>query len=267
MPKQFTTGGGLSAPDFFRELNELVHAGMSVAEGLSILEETELSTMVREGNPLWQALQRTKKYPYAYLKYWEEADQLTYGLELSYDHLQRQEEMRKRMAKSLTTPIFLFVMFFSILMLLTVKFLPIFNYAYNLIGTDAPSINSAVIWLTFGVVGFLYFMYYRNIYNTFKKEVHIADLAEERAIMLAQGEEVSSDISMFPVYYQHILEIARKGDYLQRSYNWACVKMGDAAYEKMEHSIDNMERWAILILGLVISVLLLSVLMPMVGAI
>jgi len=151
----------------FMELALIMQAGMTIADGMSMLAEDELDKNMKNiltslyedtetGIPLSEAMENIKDYPNVFPKY--AIDMITIGertgrmeqvfFSLS-DYYYRRDQLSKTIRGAVIYPALLLVMILVVVMVLVTQVLPIFNTVYNQLGAQMSSVAS--VMMNFGV--------------------------------------------------------------------------------------------------------------------
>ena len=151
----------------FMELALIMQAGMTIADGISMLAEDELDKNMKNiltslyeeteiGIPLSEAMDNVRDYPGVFPKY--AIDMITIGertgrmeqvfFSLS-DYYYRRDQLKKTIRGAVVYPALLLIMILVVVMILITQVLPIFNTVYNQLGARMSTIAS--LMMNFGV--------------------------------------------------------------------------------------------------------------------
>ena len=146
---------------FFGQLAMILHAGISVLEGILILKEdapggegTEILTDIQESletkGILWEALKDSGVFP-EYAVHMTEVGERCGTLEEVFSSLssyyEKEEALIKGIRDSLSYPAVMFAMLCGVLVVLAVKVMPVFNQVFQDLGTEMTGLPEAVLIL------------------------------------------------------------------------------------------------------------------------
>jgi type IV pilus assembly protein PilC len=153
--------------DFSREFANLINAGISIITALELLEkETSKNSMrlvikdlvsdLRTGRPISEAMSKHPKVfsntYIAIMKTSEQTGELANGLRHMTEHIEKQENIRKRIHRALTYPIFVIIVAIGVSALLTTAVLPPIIGMFESLGTDLPLITRLFVAIASFVV-------------------------------------------------------------------------------------------------------------------
>ncbi|MFC1942246.1 type II secretion system F family protein [Chloroflexota bacterium] len=139
--------------EFSRELANLVNAGISITAALELLEKetsknairsiiTDMVLSLRAGRPLSQAMSRhPKAFSTTYIAIMETCEQtgeIANGLRHMTEHIEKQENIRKRIRRALTYPLMVVIIAIGVSALLVTAVLPPIVGMFESLGTDLP---------------------------------------------------------------------------------------------------------------------------------
>ena len=146
--------------NFSRELASLLNAGISIITALELLEkETSKNSMrlvikniisdLHAGKPFSEAM---SKYPkvfsttyHAIIKTSEQTGELVNGLRHMTEHLEKQENIKKRIRRALTYPILVIIVAMGVSALLVTAVLPPIVGMFESLGTELPLITKLFV--------------------------------------------------------------------------------------------------------------------------
>ena len=146
---------------FFGQLAMILHAGISVLEGILILKEdapggegTEILADIQESletkGILWEALKDSGVFP-EYAVHMTEVGERCGTLEEVFSSLssyyEKEEALIKGIRDSLSYPAVMFAMLCGVLVVLAVKVMPVFNQVFQDLGTEMTGLPEAVLIL------------------------------------------------------------------------------------------------------------------------
>jgi type IV pilus assembly protein PilC len=149
---------------FFEQMEMIVHAGISVEEGISMMiedskeeEEKKLLQEIHEklemGTFFFETLKETEGFPdYAIhlVEIGEQTGHLDEVMGSLAKYYERQEEISKSIKNAITYPLIMIVMMGVIVVTLIVKVMPVFNEVYEQLGTSMSGV--AAVTLKMGTV-------------------------------------------------------------------------------------------------------------------
>ncbi|MFX0197954.1 MAG: type II secretion system F family protein [Candidatus Hodarchaeota archaeon] len=142
--------------DFSREFGNLINAGISIITALELLEkETAKNAMrsvikdlvsdIRAGRSLSEAMSKHPKVfsttYIAVMKTSEQTGELAGGLSHMTEHIEKQENIRKRIRRALTYPLMVVIIAIGVSALLITAVLPPIIGMFESLGTDLPLIT------------------------------------------------------------------------------------------------------------------------------
>ena len=127
--------------NFFGQLGMLIHSGISVTEGLAILQDesqtdtdreiiTALLTSMEETGSLTQAMETSGRFPHSsvsYIKTGEETGCLDEILNSLTLHYEQEQEVSEQIRSAVTYPLIMLGMMGIVIVVLLVKVLPVFS--------------------------------------------------------------------------------------------------------------------------------------------
>lgn len=127
--------------NFFGQLGMLIHSGISVTEGLAILQDesqtdtdreiiTALLTSMEETGSLTQAMETSGRFPHSsvsYIKTGEETGCLDEILNSLTLHYEQEQEVSEQIRSAVTYPLIMLGMMGIVIVVLLVKVLPVFQ--------------------------------------------------------------------------------------------------------------------------------------------
>lgn len=143
----------LSNPElvyFCRQVSMLLKAGISLLESISILRDdaatldgkaifSDIYDELLETGNIPAALQKTEVFP-AYLIRMAEMGELTGNLDDTFaslaEHYQREDDFSKGIRDALTYPLIMLGMLFTVLLVLILKVMPVFNDVFDELGAE-----------------------------------------------------------------------------------------------------------------------------------
>ena len=146
MKKMILSNEYLSA--FATQISLLLHAGISIGDGLHMLAEDEedkeskelllfLCEKVEDGLPIASAMEESECFP-KYVIYMTKTGEETGRTEAAFmalaNHYERQRQLSERIRSALIYPMVLLVLMLLIIGILLVKVLPIFHQVYKQLG-------------------------------------------------------------------------------------------------------------------------------------
>ncbi len=144
---------------FFGQLSMILHAGVSVLEGIIILKEDasgqegeEILAGIQESlemkGILWESLKEAGVFP-DYAVHMTEVGERCGTLEEVFSSLssyyEREDEMLKGIRDSLAYPAIMLAMLCGVLVVLAVKVMPVFNQVFQELGTEMTGLSRAVL--------------------------------------------------------------------------------------------------------------------------
>ena len=140
--------------NFFGQLGMLIHSGISVTEGLAILQDesqtdtdreiiTALLTSMEETGSLTQAMETSGRFPHSsvsYIKTGEETgclDEILNSLALHYEQEQEVSEV--------TYPLIMLGMMGIVIVVLLVKVLPVFQQVFQQMGMEMNTLSLGLL--------------------------------------------------------------------------------------------------------------------------
>jgi len=149
---------------FFTQLNMVLKSGISLTEGLGILAEDAASSFAKDildrihlevelGAPLHMALAKTDKFPTYVVSMVEigeasgRLEKVTLSLAKYYE---REENIRKQIKSSVTYPLIMIGVMLTVIVMLVVQVMPIFNQVFVSLGSQMSGVPQMV--LNFGIM-------------------------------------------------------------------------------------------------------------------
>lgn len=147
--------------DLCRQLALLMHAGVGLGDGLTLLCDEEpdsrirdmLSAMARSvdsGNPLSIAFRQADCFPHyvtGLIRVAESVGRLEDTLNSLYTYYENRERMQRFALNALTYPIILFVLMTAVIAVLLVRVLPVFNDIYASLGGTLGGVAGGLLLL------------------------------------------------------------------------------------------------------------------------
>ncbi len=151
---------------FCEQMSMMLKAGISAAEGISILTENlensggkaileSISGTLDAGGSLYAALVKTGVFPRYFLDMTEigeragQLDEVFSSLAVYYD---RQEALSKNIKSAVTYPCIMIGMMLVVILVLIIKVMPIFSQVYSQLGTEMNGISKGIMgigaWLS-----------------------------------------------------------------------------------------------------------------------
>ena len=145
--------------NFFGQLGMLIHSGISVTEGLAILQDesqtdtdreiiTALLTSMEETGSLTQAMETSGRFPHSsvsYIKTGEETGCLDEILNSLALHYEQEQETSGQIRSAVTYPLLMLVMMGIVIIVLLVKVLPIFRQVFQQMGMEMNGFSSRLL--------------------------------------------------------------------------------------------------------------------------
>ena len=143
--------------NFFGQLGMLIHLGISVTEGLAILQDesqtdtdreiiTALLTSMEETGSLTQAMETSGRFPHSsvsYIKTGEETGCLDEILNSLTLHYEQEQEVSEQIRSAVTYPLIMLGMMGIVIVVLLVKVLPVFQQIYGELGSQLTGVAGA----------------------------------------------------------------------------------------------------------------------------
>lgn len=147
----------------FMELGLIAQAGITIANGLSMLAEDELDKDLKHilnslyedtdvGMPLSEAMANVKDFPNIFPQYavdmistGERTGRMEQVLFSLSDYYYRRDQLAKTIKSAVVYPALLLVMILVIVIILITQVLPIFNTVYNQLGAQMSSVATAMM--------------------------------------------------------------------------------------------------------------------------
>lgn len=143
--------------NFFGQLGMLIHSGISVTEGLAILQDesqtdtdreiiTALLTSMEETGSLTQAMETSGRFPHSsvsYIKTGEETgclDEILNSLALHYE-----QEVSEQIRSAVTYPLIMLGMMGIVIVILLVKVLPVFQQVFQQMGMEMNTLSLGLL--------------------------------------------------------------------------------------------------------------------------
>lgn len=158
--KQVLTDSELSA--FSGQLALILHSGISVLEGVSILQEDlpegegrEIISAVyhslEETGYLAEALRSSGVFPEYFIKMTEIGEHsgtLEDVMDALSDHYKRQDHLMQSIRDALTYPLILLAMLFAVLLVLMTQVMPVFQEVFQQLGLEITGVSAAVFQIS-----------------------------------------------------------------------------------------------------------------------
>jgi len=158
---KFTQLSNLQTADLCRQLGLLLHAGVSLGDGLSLLRDGEengplkgLYAAMQEkldgGAPLWQAFEEAGCFPLyvtGLVKTAEGTGRLEAALNSLADFYENKERTRRQIVNALTYPAILLALMAVVITVLLTRVLPVFNDVYASLGGQLTGLAGALLTL------------------------------------------------------------------------------------------------------------------------
>ncbi|SFB03250.1 type IV pilus assembly protein PilC [Acetitomaculum ruminis DSM 5522] len=145
--------------DFSSQCALLLHSGITIYEGISLLMEdaetdtlkeffTEIYKKLDEGESFYEALKNTDSFPDYMLNMihiGEETGSLEEVLNSLSNYYQREENIFLNIKNAITYPFIMIGMMIIVIFVLVTKVLPVFEKVYNQLGSEMKGINSTLL--------------------------------------------------------------------------------------------------------------------------
>lgn len=144
---------------FFGQLSMILHAGLSLPEGILILREdtpgqegarvlSDIQNSLDQGSMFFQALEQSGVFPdYAVhmTRLGEESGTLEEVSASLGRYYEREDDLRNGIRASLTYPSVMLAMLCAVLIVLAVKVMPVFDRVYQELGTEMSGLSRSVL--------------------------------------------------------------------------------------------------------------------------
>jgi len=150
----------LQIADLCREISLMIHAGVSLGDGLSLLAEespaevkpllAELGTQVDSGTTLAKALSESGRFPLyvtAMVDMAETTGRLEETLVSLSDYYEDRERLDRQVRNTLMYPSILSLLMLAVILVLLTKVLPMFEAAYASLGTTLTGMAGGLLLL------------------------------------------------------------------------------------------------------------------------
>lgn len=144
---------------FFGQLGMLIHSGISVTEGLTILKEesqtdtdreilTILLSSIEETGSLTKAMDASNRFPHSsisYVRTGEETgclDEILYSLSTHYE---QEQEISDQIRSAVTYPLIMLGMMAVVIVVLLVKVLPVFQQVFQQMGMEMNTLSLGLL--------------------------------------------------------------------------------------------------------------------------
>lgn len=145
--------------NFFGQLGMLIHSGISVTEGLMILQEesqtdtdreiiTALLSSMEETGSLTEAMKTSGKFPrssVSYIKTGEETGCLDEILNSLSVHYEQEQEISEQIRSAVTYPLIMLGMMAVVIVVLLVKVLPVFQQVFQQMGMEMNALSLGLL--------------------------------------------------------------------------------------------------------------------------
>lgn len=145
--------------NFFGQLGMLIHSGISVTEGLAILQDesqtdtdreiiTALLTSMEETGSLTQAMETSERFPHSsvsYIKTGEETGCLDEILNSLALHYEQEQEVSEQIRSAVTYPLIMLGMMGIVIVVLLVKVLPVFQQVFQQMGMEMNTLSLGLL--------------------------------------------------------------------------------------------------------------------------
>ena len=145
--------------NFFGQLGMLIHSGISVTEGLAILQDesqtdtdreiiTALLTSMEETGSLTQAMETSGRFPHSsvsYIKTGEETGCLDEILNSLALHYEQEQEVSEQIRSAVTYPLIMLGMMGIVIVVLLVKVLPVFQQVFQQMGMEMNTLSLGLL--------------------------------------------------------------------------------------------------------------------------
>ena len=145
--------------NFFGQLGMLIHSGISVTEGLAILQDesqtdtdreiiTALLTSMEETGSLTQAMETSGRFPHSsvsYIKTGEETGCLDEILNSLTLHYEQEQEVSEQIRSAVTYPLIMLGMMGIVIVVLLVKVLPVFQQVFQQMGMEMNTLSLGLL--------------------------------------------------------------------------------------------------------------------------
>ena len=145
--------------NFFGQLGMLIHSGISVTEGLTILKEesqtdtdreilTDLLASIEETGSLTKSMDASDRFPHSsvsYVRTGEETGCLDEILSSLSTHYEQEQEISDQIRNAVTYPLLMLGMMAVIIVVLLVKVLPVFQQVFQQMGMEMNSISLGLL--------------------------------------------------------------------------------------------------------------------------
>lgn len=145
--------------NFFGQLGMLIHSGISVTEGLMILQEesqtdtdreiiTTLLGSMEETGSLTEAMKTSGKFPrssISYIKTGEETGCLDEILNSLSVHYEQEQEISEQIRSAVTYPLIMLGMMAVVIVVLLVKVLPVFQQVFQQMGMEMNALSLGLL--------------------------------------------------------------------------------------------------------------------------
>ena len=145
--------------NFFGQLGMLIHSGISVTEGLAILQDesqtdtdreitTALLTSMEETGSLTQAMETSGRFPHSsvsYIKTGEETGCLDEILNSLAQHYEQEQEVSEQIRSAVTYPLIMLGMMGIVIVVLLVKVLPVFQQVFQQMGMEMNTLSLGLL--------------------------------------------------------------------------------------------------------------------------
>lgn len=154
--KQILTDNELSS--FSGQLAMILHSGISVLEGISIIQEdmpegdgrniiSAIYASLEETGELAEALSASSVFPEYFIKMTEIGERsgtLEDVMSSLCDYYKRQESLTRSIREALTYPLILIFMLFAVLIVLMSQVMPVFQEVFQQLGIEMTGVSSAI---------------------------------------------------------------------------------------------------------------------------
>ena len=157
---------------FCHQMGLMMKAGISLSTGMEVMLDTEkdkkmrkilteVNTELYNGVPLSAALSRFKTFPDTVINLVQAGEangRLDYAFEQSSMILEKEMKLRSQVVSALVYPLFLVVLTFVVVIVLSVVVLPKFSDLFADFGEELPGITKSVMGFSDFIIGYWYIL-------------------------------------------------------------------------------------------------------------
>lgn len=150
---------------FSLQLSLLIHAGISIADGLHLLKEDEKNNRIKEmlsqmaeevddGCQLSEAMRRSNAFPEYVINMaatGEQTGRTEDAFRALTQHYESQRQLRERVRNAIAYPIMLLILMLIIIAVLLVEVLPIFSSVYKQLGGRMTGMAAGLLKTGYGI--------------------------------------------------------------------------------------------------------------------